>query len=279
MLKLHPGKGRWEGWGGARTPRHCERPHLEPGMVNSSHPQKTELIWALATVTSSTWRWPITVLRRKMLAIKAGWGWGWRCMYISGQANCKDQGQWIWDSAFSSRLLGWVSPVCSFRSLWTLVSAVSQEPALRGPHRLAALSIGSQLGWRKEALAGEQSVGSGFRVFIPLPSLLPSPWSHGGLTVGVLIPGNLLMEPHLLSGSGNPTLLLTSEAQVSTGGPSATSSKVLYYSVCVSLNHSRTALFSDSCWGCHCFPASTLTSTRIKNWHLPASTHICHALD
>ena len=193
--------------------------------------------------------------------------------------NCKDQGQWIWDSAFSSRLPGWVSPVCSFRSLWTLVSAVSQEPALGGPHQLAALSIGSQLGWMKEALAGEQSVGSGFRVFIPLPSLLPYPWSHGGLTVGVLIPGNLLMGPHLLSGSGNPTLLLTSEAQVSTGGPSAMSSKVLYYFVCVSLNCSCTALCSDSCWGCHCFPASTLTSTKIKNWHLPASTHIFHTLD
>lgn len=61
-----------------------------------------------------------------------------------------------------------------------------------------------------EGSTGRRTEG-GIRVQdIYSPSLpRPSRWSHGGLTAGVLIPGNLLMEPHLLSGSGNLTLLLT----------------------------------------------------------------------
>lgn len=69
-------------------------------------------------------------------------------------------------------------------------------------HRLPAGLDEGSTGRRREGGIRVQDIYS--------PSLpLPSRWSHGGLTVGVLVPGNLLMEPHLLLGSGNPTLLLT----------------------------------------------------------------------
>lgn len=113
-------------------------------------------------------------------------------------------------------------------------SAVSQEPPPWATptgclvHRLPSWA-GRRKHWQ-ENRGWDQ--GSGYL----LPSLSsPLPLVDGGLTAGVLIPGNLLMEPHLLSGSGNPTLLLTwRRAVYSTGGPSATSSRVLY-SVWVSL--------------------------------------------
>lgn len=110
-----------------------------------------------------------------VLAVKVGWGWGWRCMYIFLDKQAAKTKVNEFGSVFSSRLLGWVSPVCSFRLLWTLISAVSQEMALRGPHQLAALSISFRLGLNNGSTG--RRTGGGIRaqdVCSPY-SLLPSP--------------------------------------------------------------------------------------------------------
>lgn len=56
--------------------------------------------------------------------------------------------------------------------------------------------------------------------------------------MGVPISRKLLLQPQLLAGPGNPSLLLPFEAQVGTGCLRGPSSEALYYSFLVSLNFS-----------------------------------------
>ena len=177
MLKLHPGKGRQEGWGGPspdcllgqRGPHVTVSVHTSNWFtVKSYHPQKNELIWALATVTSSAWRRPTAVLGRKMLGIKGVCTYG--CGVFLNNQTPKAK---VNDSAFSSRPLGWVSSVCSSRSLCTLVSAMCQEMALYGPYQLAPLPTSFQLGLNKGS-TGRRTEG-GSRVQDIYSPCFPSP--------------------------------------------------------------------------------------------------------
>lgn len=164
------------GWGRARTPRHCERPHLEP--INGQLLPPPEGEWAglgMSHRDQLSREMANNSAERKRLAINTGWGWGWRCMYISGQTNCKDQGQWIWRAVLSPADSWAGYPVYSFRLLWTLASGCRQEPAPRGPHRLATWSIGSPAGLDERNTGKENrgwDQGSGY--LLPFPPRPPA---------------------------------------------------------------------------------------------------------
>ena len=202
--------------GGVRQsedPSHGERPYLALRTGQILPPPGEQADLGISHSDQLNLKMASNSAEKKGVCNQLGLGLGMEVhVYISGQASCKDQGKWIWGSAFSSRLLGWVSPACSLRLVWTLVSAVSQETALRGPHQLDALSISFRLGLNNGSTGRRTEGGIRAQDVCSPYSLLPSPWLRGGLTVNALVPGNLPVEPRLLSSSGSPTLLLTSEA-------------------------------------------------------------------
>ena len=219
MLKLHPGKGRQEGWGGPspdcllgqRGPHVTVSVHTSNWFtVKSYHPQKNELIWALATVTSSAWRRPTAVLGRKMLGIKGVCTYG--CgVFLNNQtpkAKVNEFGTVLFPA---DPWAGYLLSAPPDHSVLLSLLCARKWPSMDHTNWPPCPPASSWV-WIKEAPAGEQRVAAGCRIFIPLASLLPSSWLCGGLTVGVLIPWKLLVKPQLLSASGDPYLSLPFEA-------------------------------------------------------------------
>lgn len=95
-------------------------------------------------------------------------------------------------------------------------------------HQLARVTTGFHWVWQ----GGSSIQDISFPCFPP-----PFPWLGGDLSVGMLIPWDLLLQPQLLSASGNHPLLVPFEAQVGTRCPPPASSSVLYYSLLVSFHY------------------------------------------